>query len=281
MPSPDLADRLDARLDDRGDDAGWRVLRALDELLPIGACPALLLVSQPDEVAEANAHLPQPESLENAARLLGQLVRTVPTWPAGMTLTPEEIDFFKRTAAESQTKTLVITGTIPLQPESHRLGSRAAPRIENNGEDVEQLSPGVDPTLLAADPKTAQAQALAHAAASDAARSHAERLLFQMLEGHPATQGRFVQNGSPGFKFGRRPAEVDLLASGLRLAVEIDGYYHFTNPDSYRRDRQKDWLLQSHGYTVVRVLAEDVAARMEKVLDFLVSVVENCREGAP
>ena len=33
----------------------------------------------------------------------------------------------------------------------------------------------------------------------------------------------------------------------LALAVEIDGYYHFQDPEAYRRDRRKDWSFRSTG----------------------------------
>jgi very-short-patch-repair endonuclease len=37
--------------------------------------------------------------------------------------------------------------------------------------------------------------------------------------------------------------------------------------DAYRRDRQKDRLLQEHGYFVLRFLAEDVGRNLDDVLD--------------
>ena len=40
--------------------------------------------------------------------------------------------------------------------------------------------------------------------------------------------------------------------------VRRDGCYHFGDLDAYRRDRRKDLLLQTQGFVVVRVLAEDV-----------------------
>jgi very-short-patch-repair endonuclease len=45
---------------------------------------------------------------------------------------------------------------------------------------------------------------------------------------------------------------------GSRTSDEIDGYYHFGDLDAYRRDRRKDLLLQTQGFVVIRVLAEDV-----------------------
>ena len=59
-------------------------------------------------------------------------------------------------------------------------------------------------------------------------------------------------------RFGPRAAEIDLLSRGDRIAVEIDGVHHFADPDCYRRDRRKDLLLQTQGFVVVRLLAEDV-----------------------
>lgn len=90
------------------------------------------------------------------------------------------------------------------------------------------------------------------------ARSLAEATLFEALEATPATAGRFRLNESLAVRFGPVAAEVDLLSRGDRIAVEIDGVHHFADPDCYRRDRKKDLLLQTHGFVVVRLLAEDV-----------------------
>lgn len=90
------------------------------------------------------------------------------------------------------------------------------------------------------------------------ARSAAEAALYEALEATPATRGRFELNGSLSVRFGPRAAEVDLLARGDRIAIEIDGIHHFTDPDCYRRDRRKDLLMQTQGLLVIRLLAEDV-----------------------
>jgi len=66
----------------------------------------------------------------------------------------------------------------------------------------------------------------------------------------------------------------------LAFIVEIDGYYHFRDPCSYRRDRRKDFELQQHGYLVVRVLAEDIVCRLEQVLDTILAAVVFCRQQA-
>jgi very-short-patch-repair endonuclease len=93
----------------------------------------------------------------------------------------------------------------------------------------------------------------------DQARSAAERLLFALLNARQLTRGRFALNVPLPFVFGLRPAEADLAAPDARLVVEIDGYYHFRDPEGYRRDRRKDALLQEHGWFVLRFLADDVA----------------------
>lgn len=90
------------------------------------------------------------------------------------------------------------------------------------------------------------------------ARSAAEAAMFEALEGTPATRGRFRLNESLSVRFGARAAEVDLLSRGDRIAIEIDGVHHFSDPACYRRDREKDLLLQAQGLLVIRLLAEDV-----------------------
>jgi hypothetical protein len=90
------------------------------------------------------------------------------------------------------------------------------------------------------------------------ARSAAEAIFFEALEATPATAGRFELNGRLAIRFGPDAAEVDLLSRRDQIAIEIDGYHHFSDAERYRRDRRKDLLLQAHGLLVVRLLAEDV-----------------------
>ena len=90
------------------------------------------------------------------------------------------------------------------------------------------------------------------------ARSVAEATLYEALEATSATAGRFQLNESLSVRFGPTAAEIDLLSRGDRIAIEIDGVHHFADPDCYRRDRRKDLLLQTQGFVVVRLLAEDV-----------------------
>ncbi len=121
-------------------------------------------------------------------------------------------------------------------------------------------------------PPSGTAAARGPAARLDA-RSAAETTLFAALEATPSTRGRFALNASLSVHFGARAAEVDLLSRLDRIAIEVDGYHHFTDVECYRRDRRKDLLLQTQGLLVVRLLAEDVMrdprAAMSSVLQAL------------
>jgi very-short-patch-repair endonuclease len=107
-------------------------------------------------------------------------------------------------------------------------------------------------------PPTAEARPIAAPRVVLDARSVAEATLFEALEATPATAGRFRLNESLSVRFGPAAAEIDLLSRGDRIAIEIDGFHHFGDLDCYRRDRRKDLLLQTQGFVVVRLLAEDV-----------------------
>ena len=111
-------------------------------------------------------------------------------------------------------------------------------------------------------------------------KSAQERFLFEVLDHHHQTGGLFHLNADPGFDFGRGAAEVDLLCPTLRIAIEVDGYFHFLNAQSYRRDRRKDLLLQHHGYLVLRFLAEDVVPELDTVLQTVLTAV-GVRRGRP
>lgn len=110
--------------------------------------------------------------------------------------------------------------------------------------------------------------------ADDRARSAAERLLFQALQADSRTHGRFALNRRVDIRFGHAPMEVDLLCANLRVAVEVDGYYHFRDADAYRRDRRKDLLLQIHGFLVMRFLADDVVTALDWVMDTIIATMD-------
>lgn len=115
-------------------------------------------------------------------------------------------------------------------------------------------------------------------AQDDPARSRAERYLFERLQSHPETAGLFELNGlveAPGAWSGK--LEVDLVARGVQVAVEIDGYFHFNDLEAYRRDRRKDVLLQQAEYFVVRCLADDVVSGLEQIVETITAAVRRHR----
>ena len=74
--------------------------------------------------------------------------------------------------------------------------------------------------------------------------------------------------------------EVDLLCADARVALELDGAQHLSDPVAYRRDRRKDQLLQENGYFVLRFLAEDVGKELDVVLDAILRALSR-RRGTP
>ena len=61
---------------------------------------------------------------------------------------------------------------------------------------------------------------------------------------------------------------VDLLVDGW-LIVECDSAKHHGSWHDHKRDRRRDAMALAHGYTTVRLLAEDVLYRPEWVVDVL------------
>ncbi len=110
----------------------------------------------------------------------------------------------------------------------------------------------------------------------DRARSATEAFLFRRLETLPETAGKFRLNDQLPIPFAERSRmEVDLCCRAARLAIEIDGPQHLSDPDAYRRDRRKDALLQENGYFVLRFLAEDIGTHLDTVLDAILRALTN------
>jgi len=72
--------------------------------------------------------------------------------------------------------------------------------------------------------------------------------------------------------------EVDFLSEEIRLVVELDGGQHLADAEAYRRDRRKDVALQEHGYFVLRFLGEDLAKRLDDVLDAILRALAHRSE---
>lgn len=126
---------------------------------------------------------------------------------------------------------------------------------------------GVDAPLASLFVHTARSVA-PEAEGAARARSATEAFLYRRLETLEETRGRFQLNADLPIAFDARGSmEVDLLCAGSRVAIELDGAQHLSDPVAYRRDRHKDRLLQENGYRVLRFLAEDVGKELDSVLD--------------
>lgn len=99
------------------------------------------------------------------------------------------------------------------------------------------------------------------------ARRRTTGALFEALARDPRTRGRFALDHEVAMPDGGPPIDVDLVATGARIAVELDGWYHFQDPEGYRRDRSQDTRLHRAGYFVMRFVAEDVDQRLASTLD--------------
>ncbi|AGA31047.1 DUF559 domain-containing protein [Singulisphaera acidiphila] len=246
-----------------------RVVLALREMIPSANDPVLVLAREV-EAAEPAAWI------ESAALSLARISLWQPSFATILVLDPVEFDGYVRNAPESRAKTLMRAGVIPVRglgedelPEATADLDGAVHRLVSDGASDELVH-----LFLDAARATTVVPSPPDAGGTDPARSAAERFLFERLQSLPATAGLFELNAVLDFRFGpSRAMEVDLWARSLGLAVEIDGYYHFQDADAYRRDRRKDVELQKRGYLVVRVLAEDVVARLEDVLSIILEAV--------
>ncbi|MGH8236095.1 MAG: TOTE conflict system archaeo-eukaryotic primase domain-containing protein [Steroidobacteraceae bacterium] len=162
---------------------------------------------------------------------------------------------------------LLPASTIPGWPADVVLPSEPAWKRDYSGSVRRLVRDGVDTplaTLFLHVTRTIHADA----EGVDRARSATEAFLFQRLETLLETKGCFSLNERLPIAFDASGAlEVDLLCSEARLAIELDGAQHLSDPDAYRRDRRKDRLLQENGYFVLRFLAEDAGKDLDRVLD--------------
>ncbi len=103
------------------------------------------------------------------------------------------------------------------------------------------------------------------------ARSASEAFFYRRLQTLESTRNLFRLNGNLPIAFGGRGhMEVDFLDARNRLVIELDGAQHLGDRDAYRRDREKDRLLQENGYHILRFLAEDIGTHLDEVLDEII-----------
>ncbi len=151
---------------------------------------------------------------------------------------------------------------LPIDPEWKRDYAASVRRLIRDGVDIPLANLFVGVTC---NPSTA-------AEGGDTARSASEAFLFRRLQTLPQTTDRFRLNQRLPIAFNQKgEMEVDFLAADMRLAIELDGAQHLTDPDAYRRDRRKDALLQQHGFLVLRFLAEDAGKHLELILDTILA----------
>jgi very-short-patch-repair endonuclease len=113
------------------------------------------------------------------------------------------------------------------------------------------------------------------------ARSRAARVLHEALARDARTAGRFARNVDVPIYGGGPAVEVDLVAESARLAIEIDGWYHFRDPQGYRAARITDLRLQRAGFFVLRFPAEDVGERLDLIVDEIAIAVRGRAHRAP
>ena len=70
--------------------------------------------------------------------------------------------------------------------------------------------------------------------------------------------------------------EVDFLCEGARLVIELDGAQHLQDEAAWRRDRNKDALLQTHGYFVLHFLTTELAKDLDYLLDSIMATLAHC-----
>ncbi len=211
---------------------------------------------------------------ETTARELADVVELCPRVPVGWAVPAPEYAVCMDRMPPSRAGTMCREGVIGLQgPSAGSLPKEpkhTLRRLTGNEPSEALLERYMD--ALAAGEKSREGEAPA-----EEARSAAEAFLYDLLESLPETTGLFELNARLAADWGPHgTVEVDLLCRTRRLALEIDGYYHFCSPDRFRRDRRKDVLLQQQGFLVLRFLAEDVVAGLETILDTVLNSLKWC-----
>ncbi|MEO2091683.1 MAG: DUF559 domain-containing protein [Gemmataceae bacterium] len=253
-------------------------VRAFADLLPGPQWPTLLVARDRPGA--------DPNWLAAAVRAAEPLVAAVPRLAVGVVASEAEYVALTDRPDGTRHQTLAREGYVPVtgvtaEQLTERLATAGLPPPP--ADTVRQLTgDGLSDEAAAA----FVAAARAVAAADDSAKSAAERFLFEQLNAHPPTAGLFRLNVELPFRHGNRPGEGDLVADRLKVVVEVDGRYWHLTADQYRRDRRKDWLYQTHGYLVLRFLAEDVTTRLPEIIATVTDAVARRRSpsdprGAP
>lgn len=224
-------------------------LAVFTEFFPLEILPALLI-----EITSCN-HLNSP-----SIRSIIQLIESLPKLPVALSVPPDTLAHYFSSTAESRIKTMLHTGLIAINQQDSL-------KINLPPETTCFLQQYHASTQLIDEAKSLLRVPSEAPIDCSNARSQAELFLFNVLELVPDTHGIFKLNTKMPFTFGNQAMEIDLYAHKERIAIEIDGYYHFQELETWRRDRRKDLALQIQGILVLRFLAEDVVTRLEEILN--------------
>jgi very-short-patch-repair endonuclease len=102
-------------------------------------------------------------------------------------------------------------------------------------------------------------------AAADGAHSEAERLLVKLLRAA----------GIPGWKanYPAGPYKIDVAFPELKIALETDGWAFHSDPEAFRRDRQRQNYLILQGWQVLRFTWLDLVEYPERVISAIRSAI--------
>jgi hypothetical protein len=230
------------------------------------------MAPKPGPIVLWTPRVPHPAEIETGLHYLTQLCQQVRWFPVAVVVEQAHLRAWLAGTPPSRARTMVREGLVYLKDPAADVGVAGLDTLDPKAWLYRQNLPA---EVLAHFDEAARAVTQSKQEPSrenqDRARSAAERFLFGVLEAMPDTSGLFELNGNvEGIEFGPSgTAEIDLLSRRLRIALEVDGYYHFQEPERYRRDRRKDLALQKKQFLVVRCLAADVVERLEDILSTL------------
>jgi len=106
--------------------------------------------------------------------------------------------------------------------------------------------------------------------------SEIEQRLARALGADAELAPLFVFNQCVATVRGSRP-KVDLVWTGGRLAIELDGWGSHGNRVAFMQDRHRDYELTLTGYTVLRLTNDEIAQDLEKAIEKIRDLVTLCR----
>ncbi len=261
----------------------WRErIRTTHDLMPSWS-PAFLFALNSKDYANH-------DMVMKAGEQIAKLVEIIPSCPIAWALPESEYQRFLDESPESRAKTICQESVIRLRTlNSEEIKKRIDEKTDDNQSSIDRtietlVQDGVDDALVNTLINTVEklSQPRMTAEQEDYARSQIERLLFERLESIEETSGIFQLNERLPIPFGPHATmEVDICSSLYRIAIEIDGFYHFNDREAYCRDRRKDFVLQRHGYFVIRFLDDEITLELDVVLSRIRQVLSARKEILP